>query len=98
MFAILEQPTCERSEPSKTNKHGAIPAKVIVLDSDKVTFETVIKGLHKVIPGMTIPEAERHALKVHTEGSSVVWEGDIELAEAYAYQLKKEGMVVTVEY
>jgi ATP-dependent Clp protease adapter protein ClpS len=98
MFATLEQPTYERSRLSNTNKHGAIPAKVIVLDSDKVTFETVIKGLHKVIPGMTIPEAERHALKVHTEGSSVVWEGDIELAEAYAYQLKKEGMVVTVEH
>jgi len=97
MSATLEFPINKRNKLSKKDKHGAIPAKVTVLDSDVVTFETVIKGLHKVIPGMTITEAEQHALKVHTEGYSVVWEGDIELAEAYAYQLKKEGIVVIVQ-
>jgi ATP-dependent Clp protease adaptor protein ClpS len=97
MSATLEFPINKRNKSNRGDRHGAIPAKVTVLDSDVVTFETVIKGLHKVIPGMTIPEAEQHALRVHTEGYSVVWEGDLELAEAYAYQLKKEGIVVIVQ-
>lgn len=92
-----KETTNPKNTPSKVrDANNSIPSQVIVLDSDVVSFETVIIGLCRIIPGMTKEKATNHAFEVHTTGQSVVWEGDLELAEAYCKRLNMEGMDATI--
>ncbi len=56
---------------------------VVLINDDHNTFEWVARCLNKHIPGMTDDTAYKIAVKVHNEGSAIVWSGPKEVAEMY---------------
>jgi len=71
--------------------------RVVLINDDHNTFDHVAKCLQKHIPGMTEDKAWKIAVKVHNEGSCVVWSGPKEVAEMYYEQLKAEGLTLRLE-
>lgn len=69
-------------------------ARVIVLDDDINTFESVAKALNKIIPGMTEQKAWELARKIDSQGLAEVWRGPLEQAEHYHQQLLAEGLTM----
>lgn len=71
--------------------------RVVLINDDHNTFEHVERCLTKHIPGMSSDKARNIALKVHNDGSCMVWSGPQELAEMYYELLKAEGLTVSLE-
>lgn len=71
--------------------------RVVLINDDHNTFEHVEKCLMKHIPGMSQDKARGIAVKVHNEGSAVVWSGPKEVAELYYEALKAEGLTMSLE-
>ncbi len=69
-------------------------ARVIVLDDDVNTYESVATSLMKILPGMTEDKAWALAKKVDKEGSAEVWSGPLEQAELYHQQLSSAGLTM----
>ena len=62
------------------------PWHVSVLDDPISVMSYVVVALMRVL-GMKKPDAERHMIEVHETGSSVVFSGEREQAEAYVQSL-----------
>lgn len=71
--------------------------RVVLINDDHNTFDHVERCLQKHIPGMSEDKAHKIAIKVHTEGSCVVWTGPKEVAEMYYELLKSEGLTMSLE-
>ncbi|WP_287128638.1 ATP-dependent Clp protease adapter ClpS [Candidatus Cyanaurora vandensis] len=68
--------------------------KVIVLNDDFNTFQHVHRCLMRYIPGVSDARAWELTNQVHEQGAATVWVGDLEQAELYIEQLKREGLTV----
>ena len=64
-----------------------IPWRVVVLN-DPVNLMNYVVMVFKKVLGFDDTEATKHMREVHEQGRSVVWSGDREMAENYAYQLQ----------
>ena len=64
-----------------------VPWRVIVLNDPVNLMNYVVMVFRKVL-GFDENKATRHMREVHENGSSVVWSGNRERAENYAYQLQ----------
>jgi ATP-dependent Clp protease adaptor protein ClpS len=71
--------------------------RVVLINDDHNSFDHVARCLTKYIPSMSEDRAWKLALKVHNEGSAVVWVGNKEEAEMYYQQLKGEGLTASLE-
>ncbi|MBI4533342.1 MAG: ATP-dependent Clp protease adapter ClpS [Candidatus Melainabacteria bacterium] len=71
--------------------------RVVLINDNHNTFDHVAECLLKHIPGMSADRAWSLTLKVHNEGSAVVWVGPKEVAELYYELLKSEGLTTTLE-
>ena len=67
---------------------------MIVLNDDHNTFDHVARTLANVIPGVTLEEGHRFAVRIHTTGQAIVWTGPQEPAELYWQQLKDAGLTM----
>ena len=63
------------------------PWKVIVLN-DPVNLMNYVVLVFKKVFGYDENKATKHMKEVHELGKSVLWVGDREMAESYAYQLQ----------
>ena len=63
------------------------PWRVIVLNDPVNLMNYVVLVFRKVF-GFDESRATKHMLEVHEKGRSVVWSGNRERAETYAYQLQ----------
>lgn len=68
--------------------------RVIVLNDDHNTFDSVAAALARTIPGVTIEQGHAFANIIHTTGQSIVWSGHLELAEHYWDQLAGHGLTL----
>lgn len=64
-----------------------VPWRVIVLNDPVNLMNYVVMVFRKVL-GFDENKATRHMREVHENGRSVVWSGNRERAENYAYQLQ----------
>ena len=73
----------------KTKEEVSIdtPWRVIVLNDPVNLMNYVVMVFRKVL-GLDENKATRHMREVHENGRSVVWSGNRERAENYAYQLQ----------
>jgi ATP-dependent Clp protease adaptor protein ClpS len=62
--------------------------KVVVLN-DPVNLMSYVVLVFRKVFGFDEARARRHMLEVHERGRSVVWSGDREKAEAYAFTLQQ---------
>lgn len=73
------------------------PYKVILHNDDFTPMEHVIATLRKVIPRMSVKQAEEIMLEAHRNGKAVVIKCHKELAELYEESLRSEGLIATIE-
>ena len=66
--------------------------RVIVLNDDHNTFESVSSALARTLPGVTIDQGLSLANQIHNSGQAIVWSGHLELAEHYWDQLSGHGL------
>ncbi len=66
--------------------------RVIVLNDDHNTFESVSSALARTLPGVTIDQGLGLAHQIHNTGQAIVWSGHLELAEHYWDQLASAGL------
>jgi len=71
-------------------------SKVYLFNCNCHTFEEVITQLMKAVPGMTRPEAEEIAWRVHTQGLAEVYRGGAVECERVARILAEIGLIVQV--
>ena len=74
----------------KTGLGGAW--RVIVLNDDHNTFESVSSALSRTLPGVSIDQGLALANQIHNNGQAIVWSGHLELAEHYWDQLSSAGL------
>ena len=69
---------------------------VFLFNCECHTFEQVIAQLCKAVPGMTEPEAEEIAWRVHTQGLAEVYKGGRSECERVAKIIAEIGLIVQV--
>ena len=75
-------------EKTKLDEQLSMPWKVIVLN-DPVNFMNYVVMVFRRVFGYSETKATKHMMEVHELGKSVLWTGDREEAESYAYQLQR---------
>jgi len=68
--------------------------RVIVLNDDHNTFDSVARALAATLPNMTVDKGYTVADQIHQRGQAIVWSGHQELAEHYWLQLKGHGLTM----
>ena len=68
--------------------------RVIVLNDNHNTFDSVAATLSHVIPGLTLEQGYQIADKIHNTGQAIVWAGPREPAEHYWEQLNDSGLTM----
>jgi ATP-dependent Clp protease adaptor protein ClpS len=82
-------------EKKNTGGSGfADPWKVIVLNDNHNTFESVAGALSSHIPGCSYKKGMRFAEEIHNNGQATVWSGLQEQAELYWELLKQSGLTM----
>ena len=84
--STLASPILE--EKTDTEEQLDIPWKVIVLNDPVNLMNYVVMVFCKVF-GYNETKATKHMMEVHDLGKSVLWVGEREQAENYAYQLQR---------
>lgn len=90
-----------------TTRHAPSPANVaqpqlaeawhvVVLD-DPVNLMSYVVMVFKKVLGFDEARARRHMLEVHEQGRSIVWSGQREQAEAYAFTLQRWHLTAVIE-
>jgi len=77
----------EPSVKEKKQEELEIPWRVVVLNDPVNLMNYVVMVFRKVF-GFSENKATKHMMEVHQLGRSVVWSGNREQAEVYAYQLQ----------
>ncbi|MDG1173440.1 MAG: ATP-dependent Clp protease adaptor ClpS [Opitutales bacterium] len=82
----------------KTKKEVSLepPWRVVVLNDPVNLMNYVVMVFRKVF-GFDESRAAKHMREVHEKGRSVVWSGNRERAEAYAYQLQHWRLLTLLE-
>jgi ATP-dependent Clp protease adaptor protein ClpS len=75
-------------EKTELDECLATPWKVIVLN-DPVNLMNYVVMVFKKVFGYNDTKATKHMMEVHEQGKSVLWVGEREQAENYAYQLQR---------
>lgn len=68
--------------------------RVIVLNDDHNTFDSVAVALSRTLPGVTIEQGHEYANTIHNTGQAIVWSGHLELAEHYWDELSNYGLTL----
>jgi ATP-dependent Clp protease adaptor protein ClpS len=68
--------------------------RVIVLNDNHNTFDSVARALASVLPGVSFNAGMRLATEIDRTGQAIVWSGHRELAELYWSQLEKHGLTM----
>lgn len=68
--------------------------RVIVLNDDHNTFDSVALALSRTLPGVSMEQGHAFANTIHTTGQSIVWSGHLELAEHYWDELSNQGLTL----
>ncbi len=63
------------------------PRWLVVVMNDPVNLMSYVVLVFKKVFGFDETTARKHMMEVHEQGRSVVWSGDREKAEAYAFTL-----------
>ncbi len=83
-------------EETDVGTGGGEGSKVFLFNCECHTFEEVITQLIKAVPGMTRPQAEEIAWRVHTQGLAEVYRGGASECERVAKVLGETGLIVQV--
>ena len=75
-------------EKTELDERLATPWKVIVLN-DPVNLMNYVVMVFKKVFGYSDTKATKHMMDVHENGKSILWVGEREQAENYAYQLQR---------
>ena len=75
-------------EKTELDERLATPWKVIVLN-DPVNLMNYVVMVFKKVFGYSDTKATKHMMEVHEKGKSILWVGEREQAENYAYQLQR---------
>ena len=86
LSSSLSSPLLE--EKTELDERLGTPWKVIVLNDPVNLMNYVVMVFRKVF-GFNETKATKHMMEVHELGKSVVWVGEREQAESYAYQLQR---------
>jgi ATP-dependent Clp protease adaptor protein ClpS len=70
------------------------PWRVVVLNDDFNTFDSVAEALARVVPGVTLADGYRMADRIHNTGCAIVWSGPREDAESYWMALDDAGLTM----
>jgi ATP-dependent Clp protease adaptor protein ClpS len=89
MTAVIEKPRVGGSDIDHDDGW-----KVIVLDDNHNTFDSVAWACATYIPGVSFERGYEIADEVHTKGLSIVWRGQKEIAELYHQQLADAGLTM----
>ncbi len=81
---MIETITQEKTE----NEIALAPTWRVVVLNDPVNLMNYVVMVFKKVLGFDETKAVRHMREVHERGRSVVWSGNRERAETYAYQLQ----------
>ena len=81
-------PTPLLDEKTELDERLASPWKVIVLN-DPVNLMNYVVMVFKKVFGYSDIKATKHMMEVHESGKSILWVGEREQAENYAYQLQR---------
>lgn len=81
-------PTPLLDEKTELDERLASPWKVIVLN-DPVNLMNYVVMVFKKVFGYSDTKATKHMMEVHESGKSILWVGEREQAENYAYQLQR---------
>ncbi|WOO42866.1 ATP-dependent Clp protease adaptor ClpS [Rubellicoccus peritrichatus] len=73
---------------SETEVQEALPWQVVVLN-DPVNLMSYVVMVFRRVFGYDLEKAQQHMLEVHELGQSILWEGELEKAESYVYQLQE---------
>lgn len=73
---------------SETEVQEDLPWQVIVLN-DPVNLMSYVVMVFRRVFGYDLETAQKHMLEVHELGQSVLWQGELEKAETYVYQLQE---------
>jgi ATP-dependent Clp protease adaptor protein ClpS len=87
--ATVEEP---RVDGPDSGLHGNW--RVIVLNDNHNTFDSVAAALAGVIPGLTLERGYAIADQIHNSGRAIVWTGPKEPAEHYWEQLRDAGLTM----
>lgn len=68
--------------------------RVIVLNDNHNTFDSVAHALASTLPNTTMDKGYTVANEIHQRGQAIVWSGHQELAEHYWLQLKDHGLTM----
>ena len=83
-------------EDEDTRIGGGEGHTVFLFNCECHSFEEVIAQLCKAVPGMTEPEAEEIALRVHTQGLAEVYKGGRDECDRVAKIIGEIGLIVQV--
>tara|TARA_B100001057_G_C22235304_1_gene713600 strand:+ start:226 stop:534 length:309 start_codon:yes stop_codon:yes gene_type:complete len=75
-------------EKTELDERLDTPWKVIVLN-DPVNLMNYVVMVFKKVFGYSDTKATKHMMEVHENGKSILWVGEREQAENYAYQLQR---------
>ena len=89
-------PLSSPSQSSSAQLELASAWRVVVLNDPVNLMSYVVLVFRKVL-GFDEARATEHMMEVHTKGRSVVWQGEREKAEAYAFSLQQWHLTVTLE-
>ncbi len=95
-YAWASQGQVAPEEVADLGTGGGEGSKVFLFNCECHTFEEVIRQLIKAVPGMTRPQAEEIAWRVHTQGLAEVYRGGASECERVAKILGETGLVVQV--
>ncbi len=83
-------------EDEDTGIGGGEGRTVFLFNCECHSFEEVIAQLCKAVPGMTEPEAQEIAWRVHTEGLAEVYKGGRDECDRVAKIIGEIGLIVQV--
>ena len=83
-------------EDEDTGMGGGEGHTVFLFNCECHTFGEVIAQLCKAVPGMTEPEAEEIAWRVHTQGLAEVYKGTRDECDRVAKLIGEIGLIVQV--
>ena len=94
LSSSLSSPLLE--EKTELDERLGTPWKVIVLNDPVNLMNYVVMVFRKVF-GFNETKATKHMMEVHELGKSVVWVGEREQAESYAYQPQRWRLQTVLE-
>ena len=68
--------------------------RVIVLNDNHNTFDSVAHALARYVPGVSVDKGYAIANRIHNTGLAIVWSGHREPAELYWEQLQDAGLTM----